>query len=100
MTQDTLYNAVLATGYITLVASIMYYAPRWAGPAESVLVPIAVLSLFVLSAAVMGYIFFYQPVQLYLAGRQKEGINLFLKTVGFFAGITALLLATLFASAA
>ena len=58
----------------------------------------ALLSLFVLSAAVMGYIFFYQPTQLYLAGKHKEAVNMFLKTVGFFATITLVFLAIVFVS--
>lgn len=47
----------------------------------------------------MGFIFFYQPVQMYLDGEKNAAVNLFLKTVGFFAGITLLLLLVLFLTA-
>ena len=65
-------------------------------PPETILIPIAMLSLFVLSAAVMGYLFVAGPVQMYLEGQKKEGINLFIQTVMIFAGITLAMLAILF----
>jgi hypothetical protein len=100
MTRNPFYNAVLAAGYITLVASIMYFGPRLASGVDSVMVPIAMLSLFVLSAATMGYLFFFEPAQLYLAGERREATVLFLKTIGAFAGITATFLIVLFLLAA
>lgn len=98
MTKNPLYNALLAAGYIVLVVSAISMFEGAEGP-ETILVPITMLSLFVLSAALMGYLFFYQPAMLYLDGNKTEAVNLFLKTLGFFAGITVLLLATLFATA-
>jgi hypothetical protein len=76
-----------------LVASGPYYGPKLIGtPADSILFPIAFLCLFVLSATVMGLIFFMQPVQLYLAGDKKQALALFLRTVAVFAGITLLVM--------
>lgn len=79
-----------------LVVSLMIYG---AGPAEhmvGILMPITVLSVFVLSAAVMGYVFLYQPILLFLAGEQKSGVTLFLHTVASFACIVAVLMVTMF----
>jgi hypothetical protein len=45
---------------------------------------ITMLSLFVFSAATMGYIFLYQPALLILGGEKKEGAKLFLQTVAAF----------------
>ncbi len=84
--------------YITVVATIMYYGPKAVGPVDSVIAPIALLSLFVLSAATMGYIFFYQPAQLYLDGDKKTALDLFVKTLGTFAVITLIALIILFFS--
>lgn len=95
MTRNPVVNAFLVAAYVATVASIMYYGPKFAGPKESVLVPIAVLSLFVLSAAVMGLLFLYQPGQLYLEGNKSQAVNLLLKTLAMFAGITAVLLCLL-----
>ena len=92
MTKNPFINALGAVAYIVLVASTMFYVSNHAQHNVSIMVPIMVLSLFTLSAAVMGYIFLAQPVQLYLGGKKKQAINLFLKTVGIFAGITVLVL--------
>ena len=99
MTKNPFLNALCASLYIVFVATLMNYAHNSNLPEEGILIPITVLSLFVLSAAVMGFIFFYQPAQLYLGGQQKEAVHLFLKTLGSFAVITLLLLALLFLSA-
>lgn len=96
MSKNPFLNAFLAILYISLVASVMYYGPKLTGPKETVIVPIAMLSLFVLSAVVMGFLFFYQPFQLYFNGEKTEAFRLFIKTTATFAGITALILITLF----
>ena len=96
MTKNPFINAFTATLYITAVASLMFYGMEHKTSVNSVIVPIAIVSLFTLSAAVMGYLFLYQPLQLYLDGKKKYAINLFLQTVASFAGITALIFALLF----
>jgi hypothetical protein len=98
MTRNPILNALAASLYIVVVGLVMFYGPRMAGRANtpSVIVPIAVISLFTLSAAVMGYVFLYQPLQLFLEGDKRSAVSLFLRTVAVFAGITLLLLAALF----
>lgn len=88
MNKNPFLNALAATAYISLVASIMYYGPKESIPEPSVMIPIAVLSLFVLSAAMMGYFFLYQPVLYLIEGNAKEATKLFLMTVFSFACIT------------
>ena len=95
MTKNPIHNALLASGYIVLVASPMLFGSRFAGGPDTVLVPIAMLSLFVLSAAVMAYLFLLQPVQMYLDGEKKEAVDFFAKTLAAFAVITAVLFAAL-----
>ena len=90
-----LLNALLATLYICVIGLVLYWGPQLVGPREGPLVPIVMLSLFVLSAAIMGYFFLSESVQLYLDGQKQEAINFFLKTVALFACITALLFLTL-----
>ncbi|MCR4325265.1 MAG: hypothetical protein NUV59_00450 [Patescibacteria group bacterium] len=96
MTKNPLANAVLAAGYIVLVASLLYYGPKLAGSGESALVPVAMLSLFVLSAALMGYIFFYHPAILYMDGEKQLAVKLFMQTLGAFALLTLLFLVLAF----
>ena len=92
MSKNPFLNAVAATAYITAIASALYYGPKTLAPVDSVFVPIVLLSLFVLSAAIMGYLFLYQPAQLFLENRQKEATKLFLVTVAIFACITAVMI--------
>lgn len=93
MTKNPFINAFAATAYIVIIASVMFYGTQHTTPVDSVIGPIVILSLFTLSAAVMGYLFLYQPLQLYLDGKKKVAVNLFVQTVAVFAGITTLILA-------
>jgi membrane protease YdiL (CAAX protease family) len=52
---------------------------------DTIIIPMTMLSLFVLSAAVMGYLFLSEPVALLIANRKEEAILFFGKVVGFFA---------------
>src|SRR3989338_4152289 len=97
MRKNPYLNALLASAYIAVVASFMYFGSHNAGETEdSVLAPIAMISLLVLSVAMMAYLFFYQPAQLFMAGRAGEAGTFFLKTVGVFALVTFIFLALLF----
>lgn len=100
MTQNPYLNALMAAAYIALIVSGIFFVGNFAGPEESIFIPMAMLSLFVLSAAVMGYLFCYQPFRMYFDGKQKEAVAFFAKTVGTFAcfglvfAIVALLLSS------
>lgn len=96
MSKNPIINGLAASVYIFIVASVMNFGTRMMPHPNSFLAPVAVLSLFTLSAAVMGYIFCYQPAQLYFDGKKKEAVRLFLRTVAVFACITALMLILLF----
>lgn len=96
MTKNPIINAFAATLYIVFIASIMFFGSKLSGPVNSVIAPIAVISLFTLSAAVMGYLFLYQPFFLYFDGKKKEAVNLFFHTLVYFAGVTILTLILLF----
>ncbi len=96
MTKNPLSNALAAIAYIIIVATAMFYGSSLVPAEDSVLAPIAMISLFTLSAAVMGYVFLGQPVQLYLDDKKKEAVDLFVKTVGIFAGLTLIVLAIFF----
>lgn len=91
MTKNPFYNAALASGYIAgLVYGIFNFVAEPNTPDKpTLLIPIVMLSLFVLSAATMSYLFLYQPFMLYFEGKKQEALNLFLQTTGVFAVITA-----------
>ena len=96
MTLTPLRNALLAELYIMVIASGMFYASHIFGDSESAIIPIAMLSLFVLSASLMGYLFCYAPAALYFEGKKEEAVQFFLSTVFYFAGITLGVFALLF----
>ncbi len=95
MTKNPILNALTAVLYIIAVASVVYTASHFAPSPDTILIPIALLSLFSLSAAVMAFLFFYQPVTMYLEGEKKAGVKLGIHTIGAFGVITAILLAAL-----
>jgi len=87
MTKNPFYNALAAVLYIVIIVFTMNFVDSKevnTGMAQFI-TPIMVLSLFTLSAAVMGYIFCYQPLRLYLDGKKESAVKLFLKTVAVFA---------------
>lgn len=65
-------------------------------PEETILMPITMLGLFVLSAAIMGFLFLFEPIRLYVENQKQEAFSFFLKTVGIFAGFVILFLVLLF----
>ena len=82
-------HAVLASLYIVAIVLAINFGSHHAPPKDNLLMPMAMLSLFVLSASVMGYLFVFEPAQMYLSGKKHEAISFFVKTVGTFAVITA-----------
>lgn len=89
MSKNPLLNALAAEVYITGVASFMFFAEKYMSEdPDTIFAPIFMLSLFVLSAAVMAYIFCLWPLKLYLDGEKEAGVKLFLQTLGSFAVLT------------
>ena len=77
-------NALIAAVYIgTLVLSAN--AVFSLKIEDNIFMPMAALSLFVLSAAIMGFLFVFRPLALYLEGEKQEALVFFGKTVVSFA---------------
>lgn len=97
MTKNPYINAVCAALYIAGIATILQIAQHFGhDKPDTILAPMAFLSLFVLSATAMGTIFFFKPVQMYLDNEKKEAVALVLKTIGTFAVFTALFMVAAF----
>lgn len=97
MSKNPMVNAVSALIYIVLVVTTMSLVT---GPlqnkADTFFAPVVFISVLTLSVAVMAFLFFYQPLQLFIEKKQKEAVSLFIKTVGIFAIFTILALILLF----
>jgi hypothetical protein len=78
--------------YIALVVLVMTNAEELFGNTPKYLGTIAFLSLFALSASVVGGLILGKPLMMYLDNKKKEAVALFLQTIGCFAGLTVLLI--------
>src|SRR6266851_5737479 len=97
MSKNPIINALSASAYIILVVTIInFLSQTQKNKPDTIFAPITFLSLLTLSVTVMAYLFFYQPLQLFIEGKKKEAVNLFVKTVGVFAAFTAVVLILLF----
>lgn len=98
LAKNPFINAALASAYIWLVVSVISYFEHATpeGGGEFFVVPVAFLSLFVLSAATMGFLFLYEPLTLWFDGKRAEAVNFFLTMVATFGFITFALLAVVF----
>ncbi len=96
--KNAVINALATALYIALIASFLFYAPKTFGQnkADTVLVPIVMLSLLVFSAALTGMLIFGRPALWYLDGKKKEALSLFIYTLVFFLIITIIALFTLY----
>lgn len=97
MTKNPIINALGASAYIIFGVIVMNFVTQpLKNKPDTFMAPIVFLSLLTLSVAVMAFLFFYQPLMLFIEGKKKDAINLFLKTVGIFAAITVFALILLF----
>ena len=82
-------QAVLTALYVTCVASFMYFGGQAKlGRANIILVRITMLLIFVFSASLTGYLLFGKPILMYLNGKKKEAMSLFIYTISVFSLIT------------
>ena len=89
--------AAAAALYIEIVVFVIDYVTSGL-EGKSLVIPMVILGLFVLSAAIMGFLFLSEPIQLYMDNRKKEAVAFFGKTVAFFAGIVVIFLVVLLVS--
>lgn len=86
-------NAVGALAYIGAIALFMNFMEsiRHDTP-DTLLDGMGMISLLVFSAAVMAFLFFYQPLVLLIENKKSEAIAYFLKTLGIFGAVTVVVL--------
>lgn len=97
MSKNPLVNATAAASYIIFVVSVMTFVTRpLRNKPDTFFAPITMLFMLTLSVTVMAYLFFYQPLLLFIEGKKKAAVDLFVKTVGAFAAMTAVVLGLLF----
>jgi hypothetical protein len=82
--------------YIAGIVFLINNAQAIFGPEETMIIPLFMLLLFVVSAAVTGLLVFGKPVLLYLTGKTREAFTLLFGTLGWLA-LFLLFLASLMA---
>jgi hypothetical protein len=89
ITKYALLNALGASLYVILVASFIYLMGNGlSGNNDTIFIPIAILMLFVFSAAFTGILILGRPLIWYLDGKKKEAIYLLFYTLLIFFIIT------------
>lgn len=88
--------SLVAALYIVFIVSIMSSVSSFMPKEDNIFMPIVMLSLFVLSAAIMGFLFLSEPIQLYIENQKKEAAAFFTKTVAFFACFVIVFLVLVF----
>src|SRR3989344_9653380 len=97
MSKNPIVNALSASAYIIIVVTVMTFVTQpLKNKSDTFFAPITFLFVLTLSVVVMAFLFFYQPLQLFIEGKKKEAVSLFVKTVGIFAALTAVVLILLF----
>jgi hypothetical protein len=90
-------HALTAALYIVVIVLVVEVVTSFLKNQNgSIIIPMTMLSLFVLSAAVMGYLFLSEPLQLLIESKKGEAVVFFAKTVGFFACFVAIFTILLF----
>src|SRR5580704_5194860 len=84
-------NASIASGYIAGIALFLQFIQSFKhNTPDTPIDAVGALSLLVFSVALMGFLFFYRPAVLLLDNKREEAVSYFLKTLGTFGVITAL----------
>lgn len=93
MTKNPFINALSASAYIVIIAFMMnFISQTQRNKPDTFFAPVVVLSVLTLSAALMAYLFFYQPLRLFIEGKKKDAVKLFGQTIGVFGAFTAVAL--------
>lgn len=90
---SSLRNALATSVYVIIVSFIIINGEKIFGAMNNMLGPIAFLLLFVVSAAITGFLVLGQPVMLYVDNKKQDAIRLFFLTVAWLIVFTVITLA-------
>lgn len=94
-------RALAAAVYIVVIVFVVYIMDSILKSQNgTIIIPMTLLSLFVLSAAVMGFLFLSEPLFLLVENRKREAVIFFAKVVGFFACFVIIFTILIFLSSA
>jgi len=88
---SSLRNALATAAYVVIVSFIIINGDKIFGTMKTILGPIAFLLLFVVSAAITGFLVLGQPVMMYVENKKSEAIMLFIYTVAWLSAFTVII---------
>ena len=74
--------------YIALIATLLFNGQNIFGKEDNFLMPVAMLLLLVISAAITGALVLGKPILMYLDNQKADALKLFLYTISWLAVIT------------
>ncbi|MDE2079316.1 MAG: hypothetical protein KGI73_02915 [Patescibacteria group bacterium] len=89
-------NAIFAAAYIVGIVFVIQAFTSFTALQKTLYIPIGMLGLLVLSAAVMSYLFGFEPFRLYFDNKKEDALAFFGRTVGTFAVILVAFLTYIF----
>ena len=93
MNWNPFLNALAAVCYIGVVVTFLHFIESLRHDTPDTLIDgMGAISLFTFSAAVMAFLFFYQPVLQLFENKKPEALTYFLKTLAYFGLITVTIL--------
>jgi len=85
------FHSFGVVAYVSLIAGLMRLIEKFlSNTPDTVFAPVAVLLLFVTSAAITGYLVVGQPLMLFLEGKKTEAVKQFGYNIAFMILFTAL----------
>ena len=90
-------NAVGTAIYVVLIVLFIFSLQIFQKEEDIIIIPMAMLLLFVCSAAITGFLVFGKPIMLYIDGKKREAVSLLGYTLGVLVLITIIFFALLIA---
>src|SRR3989338_3027741 len=81
-------DAVGTAIYVVLIVSFIFSLQIFQKEEDIIIIPMAMLLLFVCSAAITGFLVFGKPIMLYIDGKKREAVSLLGYTLGVLVLIT------------
>ena len=88
MLKRAFLNAVGVVAYVIVIVLLISSFQRFSTEPDNTIIPIAMILLFVFSAAITGYLVFGKPIMLYTDGKKKEAVSMLSHTLAMLALIT------------
>lgn len=90
-------DAFGTAAYIVLVVMFIFSLQTFQQEPDTIIVPMAMLLLFVCSAAITGFLVFGKPAMLYIDGKKRDAVLLLGYTLGILVLITIVFFISLIA---